>query len=128
MCGGNEPYWPPYIEDYGLSPRVRGKLGPKVNLRVVGGSIPACAGETRFVVRQYPTGEVYPRVCGGNMTAKSWERLAMGLSPRVRGKLNIIATLRRLSRSIPACAGETSPLWAARCPKPVYPRVCGGNA
>ena len=52
--------------------------------------------------------EVYPRVCGGS--AAGLERLATGkgLSPRVRGNPLMSAHEYGLSRSIPACAGEST--------------------
>ena len=53
--------------------------------------------------------------------------LKQGLSPRVRGKLPMVALPESLEGSIPACAGE-----ACSSPVPVgvtgvYPRVCGGS-
>ena len=70
----------------GLSPRVRGnRLLPcprPHNLR----SIPACAGEPRYVGS--PSGVID------------------GLSPRVRGNLEDVSYLAMAGRSIPACAGE----------------------
>ena len=71
--------------------------------------------------------QVYPRVCGGNnMIPEIWHA-RLGLSPRVRGKLNAARAGKRIEGSIPACAGET-PIAANNVhSNAVYPRVCGGN-
>ena len=104
-CGGTLRMAVLYFNLYGLSPRVRGNLfiyeGRKLHLR----SIPARAGEPRWVRRGlgprwvYPRacGEppcipqkraccrVYPRACGGTALGPEGVRAKMGLSPRVRG-------------------------------------------
>ena len=71
----------------GLSPRVRGNpvkdLAPKGRDR----SIPACAGEPVALVILNPSGLVYPRVCGGTVSATATRFSIAGLSPRVRGNL-----------------------------------------
>ena len=91
----------------GLSPRVRGNRGSPAGDGVLGGSIPACAGEPRRPARQPGCPGVYPRVCGGTGPGKSPTLPTLGLSPRVRGE--------------PPAAS------VARCPLRVYPRVCGGT-
>ena len=91
------------------------------------GSIPACAGETQRCVSNQSAKEVYPRVCGGNDHSSFHAIGDFGLSPRVRGKLDMQLGPAIELRSIPACAGETiwsRAHWKARW---VYPRVCGGN-
>ena len=111
----------------GLSPRVRGKRGRVDEGTKRKRSIPACAGETPPKVLNIRPGRVYPRVCGGNKDAARAFKAGNGLSPRVRGKRAGAAASSGKERSIPACAGETSP-GAARCRQcAVYPRVCGGN-
>ena len=50
-----------------------------------------------------------------------------GLSPRVRGNLQIPGGAERAARSIPACAGEPAPHFPAGGQWEVYPRVCGGT-
>ena len=66
-------------------------------------------------------------MCGGNVHVIVVSAPVRGLSPRVRGKpyKPVIATCA--IRSIPACAGETSPACISTSMPPVYPRVCGGN-
>ena len=48
-----------------------------------------------------------------------------GLSPRVRGNLDINPPLPRRIRSIPACAGEPRAMTVGLRWQGVYPRVCG---
>ena len=93
-----------------------------------GGSIPACAGEALASRPAVNHAKVYPRVCGGSASASlAWRSMA-GLSPRVRGKRLIWRCWRTLVRSIPACAGEASPVVGGISRAPVYPRVCGGSS
>ena len=111
----------------GLSPRVRGKRGVFAGVVVGQGSIPACAGETTCTFRIIQHCAVYPRVCGGNPSARSGRNLAEGLSPRVRGKRRQLHQLTAAPWSIPACAGETLAVVNNTFLITVYPRVCGGN-
>ena len=70
---------------------------------------------------------VYPRVCGGTRRVESLDFSTDGLSPRVRGNQNALATISLPIGSIPACAGEPGAAYTAvRCAA-VYPRVCGGT-
>ena len=110
-----------------LSPRMRGNLpGPQQGRRNPA-SIPAYAGEPRYAPVRIRLADLYPRVCGGTRNGQNCRRLRPGLSPRVRG--NPICGKRKSSerRSIPACAGEPNPAGSVQCPRPVYPRVCGGT-
>ena len=126
VCGGTPPRRNRRNPAQGLSPRVRGNPGRQPTPRVPGGSIPACAGNPcginrrsaqsgsipacagepyhRGYDRQLPA--VYPRVCGGTNTDQTATNNVQGLSPRVRGNRAGALRLRRLRRSIPACAGE----------------------
>ena len=69
----------------GLSPRVRGNRPLQVWGHVDGRSIPACAGEPHLWSIQTRRLRVYPRVCGGTFATVLALRVAVGLSPRVRG-------------------------------------------
>ena len=90
-------------------------------------SIPACAGEPYCAIAQPPLGEVYPRVCGGTHALCPLQCGDDGLSPRVRGNRNVLASILGSLRSIPACAGEPPPSIRNTAPAAVYPRVCGGT-
>ena len=48
---------------------------------------------------------VYPRVCGGTLFTDHTLLPWMGLSPRVRGNLEMFLLAYLCPRSIPACAG-----------------------
>ena len=70
---------------------------------------------------------VYPRVCGGTHSGRTYTFRYGGLSPRVRGNPGIGYLLLMLSRSIPACAGEPGDIGFHYPSCEVYPRVCGGT-
>ena len=111
------------------------------------GSIPAYAGEPNWGKQMAQALPVYPRVCGGTRRFNAPARNAGGLSPRMRGNLQIQRAVIAAAGSIPAYAGEPDGETAARCyygsipayagepsaPWPaeicitVYPRVCGGT-
>ena len=106
-------------------------------------SIPACAGEPRPNRRRLQTRDrVYPRVCGGTrspgLPVLPMSSLAMikRVYPRVCGGTPTTSQRQRLSRSIPACAGEpvacagefSLPCGHNALGYWVYPRVCGGTS
>ena len=66
-------------------------------------------------------------MCGGTIGAVEREILKRGLSPRVRGNLQLMQLMRQPPRSIPACAGEPDDTDTRDTPAAVYPRVCGGT-
>ena len=70
---------------------------------------------------------VYPRVCGGSLAEWYPRGCRRGLSPRVRGKLNVVVGAGLLPGSIPACAGEALNGTKEAPIAQVYPRVCGGS-
>ena len=128
VCGGNCSRAAPWGRGLGLSPRVRGKHSLEKLEMARDRSIPACAGETQCCRRRECRSRVYPRVCGGNDAGTGPPGDAGGLSPRVRGKRQLIRLYRISLRSIPACAGETPRPTQTNSRRKVYPRVCGGNA
>ena len=107
MGGGNAAAFSSLRWAFGLSPRGRGKLVPRLMGGAQLGSIPAWAGETIVGRRVHLMQRVYPRVGGGNGGSRSPRRLSLG--------------------SIPAWAGETRGNRPAGCGSRVYPRVGGGN-
>ena len=127
VCGGNITIAGGMQPSGGLSPRVRGKRDFADLSADTWGSIPACAGETMVGTRWRKAKRVYPRVCGGNRSRIADLRRGKGLSPRVRGKRRIPLSVWCWSRSIPACAGETTTRESRNDHQQVYPRVCGGN-
>ena len=127
MCGGTTRSKCLRDVAEGLSPRVRGNLHQTAGCARDVGSIPACAGEPASPSDSILAIRVYPRVCGGTAQWPINFGAKMGLSPRVRGNLQRLASQRRLQGSIPACAGEPSCCGCSRPRQPVYPRVCGGT-
>ena len=112
--------------EVGLSPRVRGSPLDVRGGLVLGGSIPACAGEPREGASGSHPGWVYPRVCGGAVESFGVYSPEGGLSPRVRGsRLDDRGGGAPLG-SIPACAGEPCRGCTSGNSAWVYPRVCGG--
>ena len=127
VCGGTSSTLSPTCPLTGLSPRVRGNPGQQQAPAVLGGSIPACAGEPHRPRPALPLRRVYPRVCGGTIVAPFLPVAMAGLSPRVRGN-PVASKLRyRPTRSIPACAGEPASFPRTDAMTTVYPRVCGGT-
>ena len=112
----------------GLSPPTRGNQlarGMIVN-RI--GSIPAHAGEPLHPALPQDGAKVYPRPRGGTSAVRSFSTSSGGLSPPTRGNRDGREPSERISRSIPAHAGEPgeTALWAL-CGR-VYPRPRGGTA
>ena len=128
VCGGTPTAFPPPCTRRGLSPRVRGNPCGKQPPGRTPRSIPACAGEPRWLWCAASCWAVYPRVCGGTTPAATPPPAARGLSPRVRGNRLGNANRKSAARSIPACAGEPLPPPAPTGGPTVYPRVCGGTS
>ena len=128
VCGGTGAAGVPLGAVQGLSPRVRGNPELKGRGEVVGGSIPACAGEPGCIRSRRDYQWVYPRVCGGTCPRSFWPAAGMGLSPRVRGNQQCGGGYAGHRWSIPACAGEPRCNNSSSLPDAVYPRVCGGTA
>ncbi len=111
----------------GLSPRLRGNLATLVDRTSMMGSIPAPAGEPPRAPCPVLQGAVYPRACGGTMTALGPSLSGTGLSPRLRGNPIGRHHIIDLFRSIPAPAGEPPRSRPEVCQSTVYPRACGGT-
>ena len=128
VCGGTQAEVVVTAGDVGLSPRMRGNpAAAAVIVIVIVRSIPAYAGEPRCRPSRWRSRWVYPRVCGGTRGRNRCRRDEEGLSPRMRGNLEIRGFERGVERSIPAYAGEPD-TWKAQSPGCwVYPRVCGGT-
>ena len=127
VCGGTRRNAGLSTTPKGLSPRVRGNPAQGLGAVVHIGSIPACAGEPADRPRGYADPGVYPRVCGGTRRLVELPAGQDGLSPRVRGNPNPVASAGKSEWSIPACAGEPDKYFAIYEAAWVYPRVCGGT-
>ena len=105
-CGGtNAPAAIP-SRTPGLSPRLRGNRSSGRQSRSQHRSIPAPAGEPGIQPFALSWRRVYPRACGGTITAAMLGGDAVGLSPRLRGNQLQSLVGRGMSGSIPAPAGE----------------------
>ena len=128
MYGGNLPNFETRFFVQGLSPYVRGKRNTLRHLGRYSRSIPVCTGETDFPPEPSCEQWVYPRMYGGNTASRRTAVLTTGLSPYVRGKPHLLATLPTRVGSIPVCTGETLVNALLMLLDGVYPRMYGGNA
>ena len=111
----------------GTSPRMRGKLPELAKLFMQLGNIPAYAGKTRDSVLNGPGKKEHPRVCGENFGKAFGNATNRGTSPRMRGKLMLLAVVALNVRNIPAYAGKTPPTGLSKKAPTEHPRVCGEN-
>ncbi len=125
MCGEHINGRKIYKFTAGSSPRVRGTLVPTGVSDETFRFIPACAGNTRAAhpVINFPP--VHPRVCGEHLNFEIDDNNSLGSSPRVRGTQYFWFPLIIFPRFIPACAGNTTIIYAWKNRSPVHPRVCG---
>ena len=126
-CGGTSRACGGGTTGLGLSPRVRGNLVGRGLEAADHGSIPARAGEPSFRPRAVGRETVYPRACEGTRETCASNSRRMGLSPRVRGNLQLIDYEFDAKRSIPARAGEPRQVGHPAADGAVYPRACGGT-
>ena len=127
LCGGTWLRGCQIRSSRGLSPPVRGNRWTSSAAAPAIWSIPACAGEPRQAGRPRPPSAVYPRLCGGTTDRPHRRRTGHGLSPPVRGNLPGGAWAGVCAGSIPACAGEPTPMAVLSAMMRVYPRLCGGT-
>ncbi len=106
-CGANFGFAEAPFGDFGSSPRVRGKPGGLRHRPVEGRIIPARAGQTSDQKEPIMTNSDHPRACGANIATVIALGVAVGSSPRVRGKRPSGAARHAPRRIIPARAGQT---------------------
>ena len=128
MCGENAATNPIICPQSGSSPRVRGKRTGRWWCPRRARLIPACAGKTTPTCSPAARTSAHPRVCGENAWAPWSLSVAVGSSPRVRGKPADPGLRRGSPGLIPACAGKTAPQSPTRCATGAHPRVCGENS
>ena len=85
VCGEHFEYSTVTYRVEGSSPRVRGTHGHERDLRIGGGIIPACAGNTRRHRCAAHRARDHPRVCGEHRKGSQLPPSVEGSSPRVRG-------------------------------------------
>ena len=146
-CAGNSAEWSVSGAHYTVHPRVCGELRASAHGTFRQSRfIPACAGNSlcgrsptsRTTVHPRVCGElesmgvtvtaispVHPRVCGELATWDSAAGRWTGSSPRVRGTHAVRSATEGGFRFIPACAGNSTPVWSIHACTAVHPRVCG---
>jgi len=125
VCGEQFPPTNPIISTLGSPPRVRGTEQRGGFYRAFHGITPACAGNSKEIVRgSCPYGD-HPRVCGEQRNAGRVAGAGRGSPPRVRGT-GAARTGRRYRRGItPACAGNSFCIKKPPISSGDHPRVCG---
>ena len=126
-CGANAVMQRVSDDEYGSSPRMRGKhaadpagdLAPRI--------IPAHAGQTFRHVMATSVSTDHPRACGANDTADTLKPESTGSSPRMRGKRGLGCRGHGFLRIIPAHAGQTSTSCRTITAVSDHPRACGAN-
>ena len=109
----------------GSSPRVRGTVLIRAERDVTSRFIPACAGNRTPSTIEPCASSVHPRVCGEQPGIGLRHFPGIGSSPRVRGTGTADITDLKMTRFIPACAGNrVAACRSTRFPA-VHPRVCG---
>ena len=126
--GGTAFARPPRPRLRGLSPPTRGNPYRVLYGLVRKRSIPAHAGEPTTSHAARGRFAVYPRPRGGTATFVRALRVAAGLSPPTRGNRGQPDRERVRRGSIPAHAGEPSPVPQGEEGAAVYPRPRGGTS
>ena len=128
VCGEHQDLSCSDTSYLGSSPRVRGT--PTDQLFGVGlcRFIPACAGNTHYLIQRGIKTPVHPRVCGEHDSTGARSQPMIGSSPRVRGTRPFRFFRENYLRFIPACAGNTTIAHLSITSLSVHPRVCGEHS
>ena len=126
-CGENSRRPTARAATSGSSPRVRGKRLRRHRPHDRRGLIPARAGKTRARRPAGAARPAHPRACGENLIDNANPLAQLGSSPRVRGKLAVVAAQVPDERLIPARAGKTPSAWERSWSTQAHPRACGEN-
>ena len=124
-CGEKPSPSPPSAWATGSSPRVRGKVGGLVGLHLPDGIIPAGAGKRAADQFRPHRHRDHPRGCGEKLGVGEGVGVALGSSPRVRGKAPSARTRRRWNGIIPAGAGKSPRVGEDVGHDGDHPRGCG---
>ena len=125
MCG--EKLVTEFITRYmmGSPLRVRGKVGPVIQLRAGPGITPAYARKRPRSPTSSGVRRDHPRVCGEKLGTFTRSDALLGSPPRMRGKVLREVVHHAAERITPAYAGKrTRPRRWVRPPRD-HPRVCG---
>ena len=105
--GENQFTFPSEQVQRGSSPRIRGKLRGLCVLRFRLGLIPAHTGKTPWPHDKQMPYRAHPRAYGENSSPKPLLALAVGSSPRIRGKPETGRSKHLFAGLIPAHTGKT---------------------
>ena len=106
-CGENISFLEMSSFVAGSSPRMRGKQFFRRKSREIRWLIPAHAGKTYSRLLRPKKNRAHPRACGENVISDAEKSTCPGSSPRMRGKPQQQARLRKTAGLIPAHAGKT---------------------
>ena len=123
--GEHEPFWRDPIREIGSSPRPRGTHRRRNRRHTPMRFIPASAGNTHDHADLQATIPVHPRVRGEHGPLSGRIARGSGSSPRPRGTPCPGAARARITRFIPASAGNTTTASLRRWTGTVHPRVRG---
>ena len=107
VCGEQSSGQEQFMTMAGSSPRVRGTVSGWTTIMTAFRFIPACAGNSPFMLWIKLFVSVHPRVCGEQICPMLRLPQWAGSSPRVRGTDQGQGDHFALGRFIPACAGNS---------------------
>ena len=114
----------PYLH-HGSSPHARGTLLGKNPQRAIERFIPACAGNAPWVRTSGWPRTVHPRMRGERRVSAESIMASIGSSPHTRGTLPLAFEAGRMSRFIPAYAGNAATPVVSHRFRAVHPRIRG---
>ncbi len=91
----------------GSSPHARGTPPSRRLALGYSGIIPACAGNTRYLLLAFLPPRDHPRMRGEHEPGPPWPISWLGSSPHARGTLSGASRDDKVRGIIPACAGNT---------------------
>ena len=109
----------------GSSPRVWGTLRIYSEDPILDRFIPACVGNSHYMVYGWDPFSVHPRVCGELPSVTCTDIRQCGSSPRVWGTQGNLRSNAPTVRFIPACVGNSNFRMIENHIISVHPRVCG---
>ena len=111
-----------------ITPAHAGKtLLRRINALVKADHTPAHAGKTSPTTPRLCSRPDHPRACGENPSVRVSRFTTPGSPPRMRGKHEVLPSIRKHGRITPAHAGKTSRPAAALRSQTDHPRACGEN-
>ena len=110
---------------WGSSPHMRGTHAFNLANGLIGGIIPAYAGNTSRIIRSALGIWDHPRICGEHSQELPEQNTSTGSSPHMRGTHYRAVRAAHPHGIIPAYAGNTSTPSETPLPRRDHPRICG---